>query len=319
MGLLAAAGAAAALAKNVSEVWARLNTSRTCLLEITNQTDRPLRVLDHAHDHGGFAEPPSFEIPPHTTDVFGSQSKAGSVMTGTEGGVRYRIGDLATTLRVGWDNPWAGGNDSSATLDGPDRLAFHVGSITGAGDNAHMKYELRPVDMRGHAVYGAILERWAALRYSDGPLGFPVMSEAGVPDGVGRYVNFEGGAIYWHPDPNVGAHAVWGDIGARWHQIGKEQFGYPVTDETATPDGVGRYNHFRKFVPGNTYDASIYWTPTTKAHEVYGAIRHKWATMGWERSHLGYPVAAEADFEGGRLQRFQGGALFWNGHDVVVR
>ena len=46
--------------------------------------------------------------------------------------------------------------------------------------------------------------------------------------------------------------------------------GYPLTDETATPDGVGRYNHFQ--------GGSIYWTPATGAHEVHGAIRGQWAT-----------------------------------------
>ena len=40
---------------------------------------------------------------------------------------------------------------------------------------------------------------------------------------------------------------------------------YPVTDETGTPDGVGRFNHFE--------GGSIYWTPGTGAKEVHGAIR----------------------------------------------
>jgi len=31
----------------------------------------------------------------------------------------------------------------------------------------------------------------------------------------------------------------------------------------------------------------IYWTPQTGAREVHGAIRDKWASMGWERSRLG--------------------------------
>ena len=51
--------------------------------------------------------------------------------------------------------------------------------------------------------------------------------------------------------------------------------GYPVTDETITPDGRGRYNHFQY--------GSIYWTPFTAAHETHGAIRERWASLGWDK------------------------------------
>ncbi|MGN9776173.1 LGFP repeat-containing protein [Micromonospora sp. H33] len=294
-----------------------LHGSRSCLIEFTNRTGHVLRVQSHTHDHGGFAEPPSAEVPAETVDIFGSQSKGGSFATGTNGSVTYRLGDSNTTVRIGWNHPFVGDVECNARVDGDNRLAFHLTCIAGSGDTAHMKYDLRPVDTRGHAVFGAILEKWASMGYSNGLLKFPVMSEAAVADGVGRFQNFEGGMVYWHPQ--IGAFAVWGLIGERWIQIGKEKFGYPVTDETVTPDGVGRFNHFRAFTPGGPVDASIYWTRETGAHEVFGGIRHKWAEMGFEKSHLGYPVSHEVDHEGGRLQRFQGGALFWNGREVLVR
>src|SRR5262249_39819215 len=61
-----------------------------------------------------------------------------------------------------------------------------------------------------------------------------------------------------------------------------------------------RYNHF-------TGGRSIYWTSTTGAHAVYGAIRDKWASMGWERSLLSYPVSDETDAgNGGRGSYFSG-------------
>src|SRR5919199_153072 len=75
----------------------------------------------------------------------------------------------------------------------------------------------------------------------------------------------------------------------------------PLTDETGTPDGVGRFNHFA--------GGSIYWTPETGAHEVHGAIRDKWANMGWERSELGYPTSDEHDIPGGRISQFQRGEI----------
>jgi uncharacterized protein with LGFP repeats len=120
--------------------------------------------------------------------------------------------------------------------------------------------------------------------------------------------------ISWRPE--TGVFAVWGLIGARWLEIGSEQFGYPVTDETPTPDGRGRFNHFRAFRPDGSVigDSSIYWTPETGAHEVYGAIRDFWATQGWENSQVGYPVSAERDRpnEAGREQQFQRGRIIWS-------
>ena len=81
---------------------------------------------------------------------------------------------------------------------------------------------------------------------------------------------------------------VHGGIHAKYLALGAEAsfLGYPRTDETGTPDGIGRFNHFQ--------GGSIYWTPTTGAHEVHGLIRDFWAQQGWERNPaLGYPISDE--------------------------
>jgi uncharacterized protein with LGFP repeats len=134
-------------------------------------------------------------------------------------------------------------------------------------------------------VHGAIRDKWNLLGAEQSFLGYPATDETGTPDGVGRYNAFQGGSIYWTPDTD--AHEVHGAIRDKWASMGWERslLGYPATDETGTPDGVGRYNAFQ--------GGSIYWTPDTDAHEVHGAIRDKWASMGWERSYLGYPTSDE--------------------------
>ncbi|MDX3233779.1 LGFP repeat-containing protein [Streptomyces sp. ME19-01-6] len=101
---------------------------------------------------------------------------------------------------------------------------------------------------------------------------------------------------------------VGGDILIRYTELGGEggRLGCPTTDEMPTPDGRGRYNHFA--------GGSIYWTPETKAHAVWGAVRDKWEAMGWEKSKLGYPVGDEltnADGQGKR-QQFEGGTVYWH-------
>jgi hypothetical protein len=88
--------------------------------------------------------------------------------------------------------------------------------------------------------------------------------------------------------------------------------GWPLTPERTTPDGRGRYRDYRS--------GSIYWTAETGAHEVHGSIRKKWASLGRERSFLGYPVTdvmPDAEREG-RYSRFEGGAIHWRPERVTV-
>lgn len=145
MGILSDIGEGAAIAVAADVIWGKLNTARTCLLQVTNATDFPLRVSGHSHAHGGFGEPPSMEIPPHMVDTFGSESAGGSIFTGTEGWVSYEIGELATVGRVRWNNPFIGSNDCSAQAEGDRAAAFEFNHICGGGNDAQMNYELRLV------------------------------------------------------------------------------------------------------------------------------------------------------------------------------
>ena len=155
------------------------------------------------------------------------------------------------------------------------------------------------------SVIGAIRDKWLALGGPSSFLGQPLTDELTTPDGVGRYNHFQGGSIYW--TPNTGAHEVHGDIRNKWAALGWERsfLGYPLTDESPTPDGIGRFNHFQ--------GGSIYWTPKTGAHEIHGDIRNKWASMGWERSFLGYPLTDESPTPDGigRFNHFQSGSIYW--------
>ncbi len=178
--------------------------------------------------------------------------------------------------------------------------------IQGDGGDYTLTFEA----VRSFPVIGAIRAKWIALGADTSPLRLPVDRELPTFDGTGRAQNFQGGIVSWHPE--TGANTVWGLIGERWLQLGREAFGYPITDELTTGNGRGKFNHFRALhLPGKP-DASIFWSPTTGAHEIYGAIRAKWAEMGWERSSLGFPISAEQPHPGGRIQRFERGSVFWS-------
>jgi hypothetical protein len=73
-------------------------------------------------------------------------------------------------------------------------------------------------------------------------------------------------AIYWSAE--TGAHVVEGEILTLWRQLGAEKsaMGYPISDETNTPDALGRVSHFRH--------GDIVWHPET------GAVVQKTSAQG---------------------------------------
>ncbi len=184
--------------------------------------------------------------------------------------------------------------DQAATPDGTGRYNHFVDSSI-----------YWTAETGAHFVMGAIREKWKTLGW-ERYFGYPTTDETGTPDGVGRYNHFSRvGSIYW--TPSTGAYEVHGWIRERWAGLGWETgLGYPVTDETWTPQGSGKYNHFRK---GNE-EHSIYWRfGTSAAFDVRGAIRNRWRQLGWETSYLGFPTSGEYDVPGGKRSDFQNGYI----------
>jgi hypothetical protein len=167
------------------------------------------------------------------------------------------------------------------------------------------------VSTGAQAVYGEIRKTWAATGWELGPHGFPKSSEQSTPNGRGRYNDFQDGGIYWLPGSDS-AKSVHGAIYHKWGLMGWETslLGFPTTNEMITPDLIGRYNHFEH--------GSIYFKPWVGAFEVHGAIRDRWAAIGWERSYLGYPTSDEFSIPGGRRSNFENGYITWNASNGQV-
>jgi uncharacterized protein with LGFP repeats len=152
-----------------------------------------------------------------------------------------------------------------------------------------------------HEVHGQIRNKWESLGWERSFLGYPISDEMG--DDRGRFSNFQGGTIYWAGE--IGAHTMYGPVRAKWHALGGTRFlGYPIQDESLTPDQHGHYVHFER--------GSIYWTPETGAHEVHGQIRNKWESLRWERGPLGYPISDEFQDGAYRRSNFQHGFIRWS-------
>ncbi|QXG76197.1 Ltp family lipoprotein [Modestobacter sp. L9-4] len=202
--------------------------------------------------------------------------------------VRGAIRD--TWAALGWENGTPGFpvTDESPVRGGAGQH-FQGGSIYWSGPTG------------AHEVHGAIRDKWASLGWENSELGFPTTNELGTPNRRGVYTGFSGGSIYF--SPATGAQAVRGAIRDRWGTAGYENgfLGFPTTSET--PVAGGAVNHFQ--------GGSIYWSPANGAHIVQGAIRDKWASMGWQESALGFPTTGEYDVPGGKRENFERGSITW--------
>ena len=137
------------------------------------------------------------------------------------------------------------------------------------------------------AGVAAIASEYKALGTSI--LGKPTSSVQIASDGTGAFENFQHGVIYW--SAATGAHDLYGAILQKWEALGSVKFGYPTTNEQATPDGIGLDSHFQSTTVSTgfvhiivTHQEAIDWTPQHGAHAVTGPIATLFASKGWEQS-----------------------------------
>ena len=160
------------------------------------------------------------------------------------------------------------------------------------------------------ATQTAIQQRYASDAWFRAQLGIPVGAEQQGADTL-AYQNYQNGRAYYKA--GFGVHELNGYIYGAYAQLGAHQsVGVPVTDELSTPDGVGKLNHFAPSQNASNVNASIYWSPSSGAHLVKGDIRARWASLGWERSVLGYPTSDPGVARDGvsTYGNFQQGTIF---------
>jgi uncharacterized protein with LGFP repeats len=152
-------------------------------------------------------------------------------------------------------------------------------------------------------VLGSIRDTWQTAGGTTGFLGFPTTSDTGA--GNGAFVRFQGGDVYW--SPTTGTRIVRGNILDAYRAAGGPTggLGFPTTSDAPTPEGRG---YFVRFQGGD-----VYWSQTTGARVVVGAIRDTWLATGGPGGYLGFPTTSDTPIPGkGAYVRFQGGDVYWS-------
>jgi uncharacterized protein with LGFP repeats len=225
--------------------------------------------------------------------------RGGAVSHFQGGSVYFSPATGAHVVRGAVQDHWAsiGGQDGYLGYPTSDETDLRTGAVSHfQGGSVYFS----PAS-GAHAVRGAIRDQWASVGWQSSYLGYPLTDEVRLADG-GALTLFQGGSVYF--SPATGAHAVRGLIRDTWGSTGWERgpLGYPTTDEVALVGGA--VTHFQ--------GGSIYFSPSAGAHVVRGAIRDKWASLGWQSSRLGYPVTDEVPVAGGAATHFQGGSIYFS-------
>lgn len=105
-------------------------TERSCVIEVTNMTAETLEFEGSHHGSGGFAQGPPARIDRWDNGLFSCQNTA--LLQGVEGRATFRGRDMR--LHVDFVNPFVGGNECHATVDGPRAGEFQVQASAGPGN-----------------------------------------------------------------------------------------------------------------------------------------------------------------------------------------
>jgi uncharacterized protein with LGFP repeats len=152
-------------------------------------------------------------------------------------------------------------------------------------------------------TWGGIGKRYADLGAETSTLGNPTSFEScGLKNG-GCTQTFTNGSILW--SASSGAWESYGPIREYWMLNGG------VNGFLAYPTGrvsCGLKNGGCAQVYQN---GRIYWSASTNAQSMHGAILNKYLSLGAENSALGYPISSETTLNGITSQKFEHGTLYW--------
>jgi len=160
-------------------------------------------------------------------------------------------------------------------------------------------------------IHGSVLRLHEAQGGATGVMGLPVIDLTPVGDGRGSTQWFEKAMTF--TSSKTSTQFLTGEVLDRYITNGtaKGYLKYPKSSMKPVGDGVGSFAIFE--------NGNIYATPTTKGHQVHGAVLTYYLANGGPTGSLGYPTS-ELDAPGGahRYQTFQHGRLSYANGAVTL-
>lgn len=131
--------------------------------------------------------------------------------------------------------------------------------------------------------------------------------ELATPERDGRFVRFENAHIYW--TAATGARAIPSNIYETYANKGWERgpLGFPINAHSVLEADGKPVGDVQAFEGGR-----IYRKYGEVGHTIWGLIGAAWIRSGAEKGTYGWPIEDEVDHEGGKVQRFENGYIFWS-------
>jgi uncharacterized protein with LGFP repeats len=186
---------------------------------------------------------------------------------------------------------------------GSSPLGFPLGEETSTTGGVFQQFQGGRIywnsSLGANSIYGAIGARFTQITDAIDKLGYPTNDEQLIPGGA--YQEFENGNIYW--SKGSGAWELSGELLNEYLLIGEASgsLGYPISSQKILSDGV--YQTFK--------NGRIYIRTGDDSRIVRGAILMRYRINGGQPA-LGYPVSQETLVNGGVMQQFENGNIYWS-------
>ncbi|TDK91974.1 LGFP repeat-containing protein [Mycolicibacterium mucogenicum] len=236
--------------------------------------------------------------------IFWTPDNGAWVVRGAINAAWDKLGGSAGTLGVPTaDESWKGDVVTQPFTGG--EVSWNATTKAFTTTPADLAGQLTGLDVPGDATTAIAAARRAAGG-PQGTLGDEQGAQYKVGDGVAQ--NFAGGTIFY--SPATGAHAITGDVLAKYRAAGGPQgdLGFPASNET--DGGIAPKSRIATFAAAD--NPAIFWTPEHGAFVVRGAMNAAWDKLGGATGKLGAPTADQTVNGDVVSQKFSGGSISWN-------
>ncbi|GAA4983758.1 hypothetical protein [Kineococcus glutinatus] len=163
--------------------------ARSTRIVLRNRTDQDLTLTASSLAHGEWSTQPPLNVGGHADAEWASESAG--FLTGTEGSATFAVGGDGSSLRIDWDNPFAGTNKYAVDVS-PGYALYQNGW---SGEDAVVEYVLEPSTFRATNFRPSTHGFPYPNRWDEAPLTTIDLGVASIPVGNAA-LGLCGGMVY---------------------------------------------------------------------------------------------------------------------------